>query len=143
MAQVAPAYDHDVKPAGSHHLPQWSSGLCDCTDRCGLLIFSWFCFPCAAGHAHAQIDKFNGKPDDCGVGHCIVPCLLTMFLGNLGMGIESCLLTSKISQVTGLQAGCFGSFLKGCCCPCCAVTQQRKHLDAAHMPAPGGFCGTC
>lgn len=119
---------------------QWSSGFCDFTDRCCLCLYACYCYPCAAGLVHAQADKVQGSYKDCGIGHCIIPCILVFFLSSIGAGIEGVMGAKAIENATGLRSNTVADFFKSCCFPCCAVVQQRKHLDAAGAPNPGGCC---
>ncbi|CAL4936890.1 unnamed protein product [Urochloa decumbens] len=118
--QPAPVTGIPVPAAAS----QWSSGLFDCFDDCGLCCLTCWC-PCITFGRVAEI--VDRGATSCGTSGALY-ALLAYFTGC--QWIYSCTYRSKMRAQFGLPENpCCDCCVHFCCEPC-ALCQQYKELKA-------------
>ncbi|KAL5210904.1 hypothetical protein ABZP36_006527 [Zizania latifolia] len=102
---------------------EWSSGLFDCCDDCGLCCMTYWC-PCITfGRVAETVDR--------GSTSCATSGALYALLYVTGcQWIYSCTYRSKMRAEYGLTDGPCGDCCVHFCCERCALCQQYKELVA-------------
>ncbi|XP_029437146.1 cornifelin homolog B-like [Rhinatrema bivittatum] len=99
---------------------EWSSGICDCFDDCGVCCFAFWCFPC-----------FMCKTAD-EYGECLCLPLLDM----LGKGLHP--ITMAMRSGMRERYGIKGSICNDCCIVCwccsCAWCQMSREMKSRKQP---------
>ncbi|KAJ1292847.1 hypothetical protein BS78_01G021500 [Paspalum vaginatum] len=126
-----PAKPSDAAPAPATGIPvpvgggsQWSSGLFDCFDDCGLCCLTCWC-PCVTFGRVAEI--VDRGATSCGTGGALY-ALLAYLTGC--QWIYSCTYRAKMRAQFGLpDVPCCDCLVHFCCEPC-ALCQQYRELKA-------------
>lgn len=103
---------------------KWPSGLCACSDDCGLCCLTCWC-PCITFGRIAEI--VDRGATSCGVAGTIYT-LLACFTGC--HWIYSCTYRSRMRAQLGLPEACCCDCCVHFCCEPCALSQQYRELKA-------------
>uniref|UniRef100_A0A0A9C621 Uncharacterized protein n=1 Tax=Arundo donax TaxID=35708 RepID=A0A0A9C621_ARUDO len=121
-AGVAPVTGIPVGGPGAAN--QWSSGLFDCFDDCGLCCLTWWC-PCITFGRIAEI--VDRGATSCGTSGALYALL--MYLTGC-QWIYSCTYRAKMRAQFNLPDSPCCDCCVHFCCEACALCQQYKELKA-------------
>ena len=104
---------------------EWSHELFGCFDDCGECLLA-SCFPCITFGLNAR----DSGTCCCG-GCCGVFCGCIMFFTPCGICAWCCGIRPEIRRKYRIQNNCCQDCLAVCCCPCCALIQERQQCKTA------------
>lgn len=125
---------HRPSPAGPGVSPNgnWSTGLCDCLEECGLCCEVW-CIPSLQVSLQYNLMKHHMRRKvDWLI--CILACCVPLAGDVLG-----CIIRSEARQRYRIRGNCCCDCMTVWCCQCCALVQQARQMTAMGESA----CGLC
>ncbi|CAI9096733.1 OLC1v1032943C1 [Oldenlandia corymbosa var. corymbosa] len=113
----------------------WSTGLCDCCSDCSTCCLTCWC-PCVTFGQVAEII-------DRGSTSCVISGLLYGLLCHFtGCAcVYASFYRTKMRQQYNLPETPCADFLVHCCCECCALSQEYRHLKSQGFELSLGWSG--
>ncbi|CAI9096734.1 OLC1v1032943C2 [Oldenlandia corymbosa var. corymbosa] len=129
-----PQPPHPYIPSGSAP-GNWSTGLCDCCSDCSTCCMTCCC-PCITFGQVAEIV-------DRGSTSCVISGLLYGLLCHFtGCAcVYASFYRTKMRQQYNLPETPCADFLVHCCCECCALSQEYRHLKSQGFELSLGWSG--
>jgi len=120
------------RPYGPDGKRDWSFGLLDCFSACGPCCLATWC-PCVVYSKNRQRLhnlQYQGTPLPGGGETYDDQCFINGGLTCLGLGwVMQIDQRTKVRERYGISGSAVGDCLASCCCPTCALTQERREIE--------------